>query len=120
MKFTFFNNRGKFSPKVAIGDVKWRCKDGHPNYETEYTIYFTSYKHMNSDKLFLFPSIFVYKWHKSVIASNETLGSITYSLGIGIEFLNRYWSTSLIKTKHTKTTDEINTGLTALGLGPVL
>jgi len=38
MKFKFFNSRGKFSPTLSLGKLMWICTNGHPNYETEYSI----------------------------------------------------------------------------------
>ena len=120
MKFRLFNSKGKFSPTLSLGKVMWRCTDGHPNFETEYSVSCFGYKHMNKEKVYPIPSLYILRWHKGVLSSIEDLGRSSGSVSIGIEWWNFQCSIMFLKVKHTKTTEQINEGLNKKGLSPVL
>jgi len=120
MKFRLFNSKGKFSPTLSLGKVMWRCTNGHPNYETEYSISLFGYKHMNLEKVYPIPSLFILKWHKGVLSNILDLGRSSGSSSIGVEWWNFQWSIMFLKVKHIKTTEQINDSLKKKGLNPVL
>ncbi len=108
MKFKFFNSRGKFSPTLSLGKLMWICTNGHPNYETEYSISCFGYNHMTKEKVYPIPSLYILRWHGGVLSSIESLGRSSGSLSIGIEWWNFQCSIMFLKVKHTKTTEQIN------------
>ena len=120
MKFRLFNSKGKFSPTLLLGKVMWRCTDGHPNYETEYSISLFGYKHMGVEKVYPIPSLYIFKWHKGVFNSIEDLGRSSGTFSIGIEWWNFQCTIAFLKVKHTMTTEQINECLNKKGLSPVL
>lgn len=120
MKSSLFNSRGKFSPHLKTGEVMWRCTDGHPNHAIEYTIYFTTNTHSTNHRIHLTPTLFAYPWHKGCLSSIDDLGSVSHSITLGVEFWNSYCSMTFLRTKHTKTTAEINESLSKRGLSGVL
>ena len=120
MKFKLFNTRGKFCPSLFLGNVMWRCRDGSPKFEIEYSLCYSAYKHMTWEKVYPIPSLYILRWHRGILSSIDDLGAITHSLSIGIEWWNFQYSIMFLKAKNTKTTDQINKDLIAQGLDPVL
>jgi len=120
MKFKLFNSRGKLSPSLSLGKVMWRCRDGSPKFNNEYSLSGYAYKHMTWEKVYPIPSLYILRWHKGVLSSIDDLGTSTYSVSIGIEWWNFQCSIMFLKAKHTKTTEEINDGLKKRGLDLVL
>lgn len=120
MKFKLFNSRGKFSPTLSFGKVMWRCTNGHPNFETEYSINFCSYKHMTMYRVYPIPSPYIIRWHRGLLSSIDDLGRSSGSLSVGIEWWNFQCSIMFLKVIHTKTTEQINEDLKKEGLNLVL
>lgn len=120
MKFKFFNSKGKFSPTLSLGKVMWRCTNGYPNFETEYSISLFGYKHMNVEKVYPIPSLYILRWHRGVLSSILDLGRSSGSVSIGIEWWNFQCSIMFLKVIHTKTTEQINDDLKKEGLNLVL
>jgi hypothetical protein len=120
MKIKIFNTRGKFSPTLYLGKLMWRCRDGSPHYATEYNISAHVYRHCYSDKIYPFPALYILRWHRGIISSIDDLGIISHSISVGIEWWNFQYSIMFLKSKHTKTTEEINKTLVQKKLDTVL
>lgn len=116
MKFKLFNSRGRFAPELSFGRAMWTTKDGKTtHYEREYICWFNSYS-FDKFQLLITPAIFINKWSRGALSSDDALGSESYSCGIGISFWSWNGSFTFMKVKNTKTTEEINktTGLGVL------
>ena len=87
MKIRFFDNRGRFMPELSCGKPMWTTTNGETtHYEREYSCWFSSYSFGDKHQLDITPSIFVNLWDKGSLCTEDTLGTITHSCGIGIRF----------------------------------
>ena len=109
MKFRIFNNRGVFVPRLCCGKPMWTSTNGETTYyEREYSCWFSSFSVGDKFQLHITPSIYINLWRKGVLSSLDDLGSISYSCGIGITFLNWNGSFTFMKSLNTKTAEEVN------------
>ena len=122
MKFRMFDKRGKFSPLLSCGKPMWTTSNGETtHYEREYQMWLYSNKFAGKHQLDITPSIFVNLWHKGVsLGTDDALGTITHSFGIGIRFWTWYGGITFMRVLNTKTAEEINKNLSKMGLNPVL
>lgn len=75
---------------------------------------------MNMEKVYPIPSLYILRWHRGVLSTCDSLGKVSHSISIGIEWWNFQWSIMFLKIRHTKTAEEINKELIEQGLDPVL